>query len=267
MPPVLSDIPWDGEDVTDSPVNIDDIQPIVRRKDEGPVPKPQRWKEELSDEQLQNIHAGYDEIDVSIPDGINLVILFGITQSGKSNLLMYMLSRPENIKFDNYVIFCLSAEQDLYRGFPRECVKECTSESIEREIDIQDKIFKKTGKTSCFIFDDLIGAVSFQKNSVIDRLSVSGRHSGITSLLLAQDAGKVSSCQRDNCAVCFVTVVKNHSLEHLSKMQLEDPKRFIAQITATFKDKYSVKRVECQQQQPLKVFKVPEQKKLVKFIL
>jgi hypothetical protein len=259
MPPVQSDFTFSDQQTTD---DIENIQPVFSRSKSETS-----RRESPHAQQIEDIRSGYDDIDVTIPDGINLCVLFGITQSGKSNLLMYMLSRPENIKYDNYVIFCLSAEQDLYKGFPKSCIKECSIESIEHEIDIQDRIFKRTGATSCFIFDDLIGAVSFQKNNVIDRLSVSGRHSGITSLLLAQDAGKVSSCQRDNASLCFTTCVKNHSLDHLSKMQLDDPKKFISKISATFSDKYSIKRIACQSNEKMLVFKVPKMEKLVRFIL
>ncbi len=237
---------------------------------EGESTKGETITEEY-EEEIQSFESDDQKLSrlLEIPDNTNLCCLAGTTLSGKSVALIHILKNKINYKFDDIILFCSSSQQMLYSGFPESSIKEPSIESIEFEVERQTQIFQRSRKTCLFIFDDLIGEVSMSHCPIIDKLSVSGRHQGITTLILLQDMAKISQTIKQNLRICWVTTLKSNSLDALSRIQLGmDPKKFVNMMKLTFKQRYSIKRIDCMvYNEKIPVFSLPDIKHRVRFII
>lgn len=226
----------------------------------------------------EEIQEQYEEVEVDhlaemldIPENSNINLIVGTTLSGKTNLLINMLKHETNYKYDNILLFCGSAQQDYYQGFPRSSIVDCSLESLQEEIEKQDKIYKKNKHTCLFILDDCIGLIPTSGqgggNATINRLATAGRHSGITTLVLTQKLMQCNNIIRENCRIIWCTLIKD--IEELSSLQIGmDKRQFIAAMKKSFVDKYKIKRIDCTNYvRELITFSVPPINSRVKFIL
>ena len=165
-------------------------------------------------------------------------ILGGMTNSGKTNLLLLLLEHNAR-KFNKIYILCPTAEmQEAYRKVvpPGYIISEPTIENVEK-IMKEQKINKK--RHAALVLDDAMSTMDLQFNKVLERLAASGRHFRITTFVLLQHLNRCSTVMKDNASTLFVTCLKQHSVKTAYDLQGEFDdysafKRFLHEYTKNF---------------------------------
>lgn len=139
-------------------------------------------------------------------------IVSGPSNCGKTNVVFYLLTDPNGLKFCNVYIFSKSLYQPKYRLLER-----VLSEVVDVNLftfDGHTEIMEpdKAEPNSIFIFDD----VSCENQNVIKKYFAMGRHNNIDSIYIGQTYSKIpKQLIRDN--VNFIVLFKQdeRNLRHI----------------------------------------------------
>lgn len=206
-----------------------------------------------------------EDPDLSLPEigSANLIGIAGLTGSGKTNLLLHILKDPKNHRFRDYKIICPqgTSEQPFYQGFPRKCFVQPTNTELDNLVEEQKLRYKKDKSTALWIFDDILGSEMTKGKSIVS-LATSCRHSGVICIYLIQSLAKLDTTLRDSMAQLYITQIKNHELGHASKMvtvlgsegRSLTPKEVEERLRHHEVDKWSIKKLHCQECLPMEVF-------------
>jgi energy-coupling factor transporter ATP-binding protein EcfA2 len=137
----------------------------------------------------------------------SLTLIVGKSGSGKSNVLVHMLTKPQFMGefFDEIFLFSPTAKSDdlvehlkLADENIIDKLDYTAVETLSNIIDKQDKKIKDRGIKSVakdskvlIICDDCISEKVFIKSDILSRLVTAGRHSLISTIILSQSYTKV----------------------------------------------------------------------------
>ena len=184
-------------------------------------------------------------------------IIVGKSGSGKTNLLMSLLTKPELYgNFFDYILYlsptgklddslkCLKLPEDNLITEPDEY-----DDLLENIFEAQDKIIKKVGirkasKVSkiCLIFDDIIGEREILKSKSLLRLASLGRHYLLHTFLLTQSWTKVPRALRIQSMGIYLFTSSMSEVELLSTEYCPPnmtKKQFINLVSDATKDRYN----------------------------
>ena len=208
----------------------------VKEEPINPIEEPMLEETIIQEPIIQDIEltAPTQAIQMKFPA---LIIIGGMTESGKTNLLRYIL-KENHQSFNRIWALCPTADLLVeYQFIPR---KFTITNPTEEDVDniLQDQIKFKHLKT-CVVLDDCIGSLNFQNSKIFDKLASSSRHFKLTTFILIQDLKKLSPCIRDNAKYLFITKLKEHSLkicyELSSSFKTEKKfKRFMNQVCKNY---------------------------------
>jgi hypothetical protein len=149
------------------------------------------------------------------------VCLIGKRNSGKSNLLKYLVS----LSHDNFrTIFLISPTEQInnfYKGLinPNNIYSEYDEDWVQSLIEKMTK--ENTDKTDddashiLLILDDCIASVNFNKSKTFKTLFVRGRHLKISIIITSQYINALPPIIRSNCDWIAVSQVNSQGLDLL----------------------------------------------------
>jgi hypothetical protein len=162
----------------------------------------------------------------------SLTLIVGKSGSGKSNVLVHMLTKPEFLGgfFDEVYLFSPTAKSDdlvEHLELPEENIIDkldmSAVEKLNDIIDEQDKKIKADGIKSAatdskilIVCDDCISEKAFMRSDILSRLATAGRHSLISTIILSQSYTKVPRVIRLQAQGLILFPSSNDELELLN---------------------------------------------------
>lgn len=147
------------------------------------------------------------------------ILILGGTNTGKSTLFINILKHNRDL-FNEIFIVCPTLDsQDLLKGIVdnRHQIGPGEVEDFFESLIVEQKKPINKSRYVCVILDDVIGSVKF-RSQTFDRLITGGRHSRISLFIVSQDLMKISAIIRQNVSVCFVTKIRDRSMQGLYDM-------------------------------------------------
>lgn len=255
MPPTIKGVSASYDDF-----DFDSIQPVRSSSASREYQEPEEYEEGLTLE---------DPPFLDLPEigTANCGAIIGNTGTAKTNLLFHIISHKNNHHYRDYRIICPegTSRQKIYQGFPRSCFVKPEEDEVGRLIEQQKARYLKDGSTLLIIFDDILGT-EIQHSKLMISLCTSCRHDGTFCLLVLQSFSSVDNIIRNSLSHFYITQVVNHEITHGSRISnIMGPNgnslthKEVAKLLHSYgKDRWSIKRVECQSCEPLKVFHLPK---------
>lgn len=176
------------------------------------------------EEQKHKIDVG--NIDCLTPDTINYdkskhgsllphtlrCIVSGPSNCGKTNVVFYLLTDPNGLKFCNVYIFSKSLYQPKYKLLDRVLsdVPDVNLFTFDGHNEIMEP--DKAEPYSIFIFDD----ISCENQNMIKKYFAMGRHNNIDSIYIGQTYSKIpKQLIRDNVNFIIVFKQDERNLKHI----------------------------------------------------
>lgn len=163
----------------------------------------------------------------------SLTLIVGKSGSGKSNVLVHMLTNPEFMGdfFDKVYLFSPTAKSDdlvehldLNDENIIDKLDAGAVDKLNEIIDEQDQKIKSSGikaiasKSKILIVcDDCISQKHFMKSDILSRLATAGRHSLISTIILSQSYTKVPRVIRLQAQGLILFPSSNDEIELLSQ--------------------------------------------------
>jgi hypothetical protein len=146
-----------------------------------------------------------------LPTATSRTIIIGGSGSGKTNVLVNMLSRNDMLKSQYDEIYLLSEtakSDDIVESLKlkKHCVFDDLEQGrqfMEKILNVQDKIIKRVGADKapiiCCILDDCISNKAFMKSDFLKKIFVQGRHRNCGMFILSQHLTSVPPAIRNQC--------------------------------------------------------------------
>jgi hypothetical protein len=148
----------------------------------------------------------------------NNKVLVGKTNSGKSQLLRYLLIK-EKKHFSKIFLFSPTEEiNKFYEGLIKKVniFEQFTEKWLETLMKKLTEMSKKTDtkmRDVLLIFDDCCSDVDFQHSKALVKLFTRGRHLNIAVIITAQYPYHISPIQRCNCDYIMVGQLNKQSIQ------------------------------------------------------
>ena len=143
-------------------------------------------------------------LTVSMPADIFRMLIFGPSNSGKTNILLHMLN--ELLEFDKVFLFSKNLHQNKYQALLQDF-----AENINPKVGYQvieapgDEIFLldelPPDNSKIVVFDDL---VSEKNQDEIIKYFICGRNRNCSVIYLTQTFFKAPKKIQDNCSHCYI---------------------------------------------------------------
>ena len=153
------------------------------------------------------------EADI-IPRHASSVVFSGRSGSGKSNLMVNLLTREQFYKgyFDLIFLFSPTAKSDdlaMYLKLPdKRIFTDFNSDALENIFNIQRDIIEKKGITKSpkilIIFDDIISNVKFMNSKAFKMAFIQNRHINVSTFVCTQSLKKLPKMCRDQANNIFM---------------------------------------------------------------
>lgn len=172
----------------------------------------------------QNIKIKIDNFDINtkescvskrhgalLPDTIRSIIC-GPSNSGKTNIILSLLTDENGLRFQNVYVYSKSLHQEKYR-FLEEVLKRVPGVKFYGYSDNDTVIDPQVAKPdSVFIFDDVV----CEKQDKIRNYFCMGRHNAIDSFYLSQTYSKIpKQLVRDNANMLVLFKQDYMNLKHV----------------------------------------------------
>lgn len=172
-----------------------------------------------------------------LPNTIRSIIC-GPSNSGKTNVMLSLLTDENGLRFRNIYVYSKSLYQDKYK-FLEDVIKRVSGINFYGYSDNELVVDPQTVQSdSVFIFDD----VASEKQDKIRNYFCMGRHNSIDSFYLCQTYSKIpKQLVRDNANMLILFKQDEMNLKHVyndhvnTDMSFEDFKKICSEC---WKDKY-----------------------------